>query len=121
YRDEPDPETSLFWWTMNAGKRSVTCALQVAAGREIFHKLVAVSDVVIETNESGTQALGLDYETLREVNPRIIVVSVTSWGQDAAAAEGKRRANDLVAAAAGGMMRFPQDDDEAPPFRTTMP
>jgi crotonobetainyl-CoA:carnitine CoA-transferase CaiB-like acyl-CoA transferase len=122
YRDEPGPENSLFWWTMNAGKRSVTCALQVATGRELFHKLVAVSDVVIETNEPGTQAaLGLDYETLRHVNPRIIVVSITSWGQSGPNADAKYRSNDLVASAMGGLMHFTQGDDEAPPVRTTMP
>src|SRR5690606_15170983 len=82
YRDKEGSDTSLYWWTMNAGKRSITCELRLEDGRKAFHRLVEASDVVIETCEPGTQAaLGLDYATLESVNPGIIVASISPFGQ----------------------------------------
>jgi len=122
YKDQPGTETSLFWWAMNAGKRSVTCALQVEAGRALFHRLVAVSDVVIETSEPGSQqALGLDYATLASVNPRVVVVSISPWGQRGPVGGAKQRSNDLIASAMNGLMHFDPASEETPPWRTTAP
>ena len=119
YQGNEDPECSLYWWTMNAGKRSVTCQLRLEAGREIVHRLVALSDIVIETNVPGTaRDLGLDYETLETANPGIIVVSITDFGQTGPYAA--YRATDIVGAAMGGLM-YLNGDDEHGPVRTTVP
>ena len=119
YRGQQGPEASLYWWAMNAGKRSVTCELRLEAGRELFRRLAAVSDVVIETEAPGTQAArGLDYEALATVNPGLIVTSVSNFGQS-----GPYRdwlATDIVASAMGGHMHL-NGDDEHGPVRTVAP
>ncbi len=119
YRDKEGADTSLYWWTMNAGKRSITCELRLEDGRKAFHKLVEASDVVIETCEPGTQAaLGLDYATLEAVNPAIIVASISAFGQTGPYANLK--ATDIVASAMGGHMNL-NGDAEHGPVRTTAP
>jgi formyl-CoA transferase len=70
------------WAAMGRNKRCVTLDLRKDRGKELFLSLVAKSDVVIENFRTGTMAKwGLDYETLRKVNPRIIVTHVTGYGQ----------------------------------------
>ncbi|MGE5595939.1 MAG: CaiB/BaiF CoA transferase family protein [Hyphomicrobiales bacterium] len=119
FRGEQGPDTSLYWWAMNAGKRSVTCELRLEPGRELAHRLVAVSDIVIETNPPGTAAaLGLDYATLSRVNPSIIVVSITNFGQTGPYKDWL--ATDIVASAMGGHMHL-NGDPERGPVRTTAP
>ncbi len=54
FRDDKGRESSLYWWAMNAGKQSVTCELRLEAGRDLFHRLVASADAVIETSAPGT-------------------------------------------------------------------
>ncbi len=82
FRGETGPDTSLYWWTMNAGKRSVTLQLKLAAGREILGRLIAVSDIVIESNVPGeAAAIGLDYASVSAANPAAILVSITNFGQ----------------------------------------
>lgn len=65
----------------NRGKRSVGVNLRSDAGKEIFTRLAAESDVVLSNFKAGTlESLGLDYETLRAVNPRIISVESSAFG-----------------------------------------
>jgi crotonobetainyl-CoA:carnitine CoA-transferase CaiB-like acyl-CoA transferase len=119
FRGEEGAETSLFWWVMNAGKRSVTCELRLEQGRELLHRLAARSDILVETCVPGTQAaLGLDYPTLRAVNPSLIVVSISGFGQTGPYA--KLHTSDIVAAALGGHMHL-NGDEEHGPVRTTVP
>ncbi len=113
FRGEEGLETSLWWWTMNAGKRSITCQLQLSAGRELVQKLVAQADIVIETCMPPTAAdIGLDYATLSAANPGIVVVSITNFGQT-----GPYRswhATDMVGAAMGGLMSVTGDPERGP-------
>lgn len=119
YRDEEGPESSLFWWTMNAGKRSITCELRLEQGRALLHRLAATADMLVETAVPGTQvALGIDYETLRAVNPQLVVVSISPFGQTGPYAG--LLATDIVASAMGGHM-YLNGDDEHGPVRTTAP
>lgn len=119
YRDQAGAETSLYWWTMNAGKRSITCELRLEQGRQLIHRLVQQSDIVIETNPPGAAAeLGLDYDTLAAINPSIIVISITPFGQTGPYAHLK--ATDIVGSAMGGHMHL-NGDDEHGPVRTTVP
>jgi crotonobetainyl-CoA:carnitine CoA-transferase CaiB-like acyl-CoA transferase len=66
----------------NSGKKSVSVDLKKPRGREIFLQLLRQADVLIEGNRPGVMArLGLGYEELRRVNPRLIYVSLTGYGQ----------------------------------------
>ncbi|HZP40896.1 MAG TPA: CaiB/BaiF CoA-transferase family protein [Candidatus Binatia bacterium] len=64
-------------------KRSLTLNLKAPEGRAIFHRLAKDADVVLEGSRPGAAArLGVDWETLRELNPRIIYCSISGYGQD---------------------------------------
>ncbi len=119
YRDEAGAERSLFWWAMNAGKRSVTCDIRRPEGKDVLRGLVEKSDIVIETNPPGKAAeAGLGYAALAAINPGIIVVSITNFGQTGPYKD--MQATDIVASALGGHM-FLNGDPERGPLRTTSP
>lgn len=70
-----------FFANLNVGKRSLTLDVRSERGREIVHRLVAASDVVVESFSSGVfRRWGLDYLRLRELNPRIVYVSASGFG-----------------------------------------
>jgi len=74
-------ETSILMMG-NRGKRSVTLALNRPEGQQILHRLAAVSDVLVENFVPDTvKRFNIDYETLKKVNPRLIYVSISGWGQ----------------------------------------
>src|SRR4029434_7488142 len=61
------------FWAFNRGKKSITLNLQTPEGKEVFYKLVKDADVVMENYRPGvTKKLGIDYETLKKLNDRII-------------------------------------------------
>ena len=77
----PTGETSSFL-AMNRGKRSVALDLKSPEGREIAQKLIENADVLIENFKTGTLArMGLDYETVASLNPRLVYCSITGFGQ----------------------------------------
>ncbi|MFN0096183.1 MAG: CaiB/BaiF CoA transferase family protein [Dehalococcoidia bacterium] len=113
YKGEAGKERSLLWWAMNAGKRSATCQLKLAAGRELMHRLVATADIVIETNQPGeAAALGLDYRSIRQANPAAVLVSITNFGQTGPYKSWQ--ATDLVAVAMGGQMHLNGSAERGP-------
>ncbi len=78
----PDREVSLMHTTVNRNKRALSLDVRTEAGRDIFLKLGAESDVMVENFKVGTMAgYGLGYEHLCEVKPDIVYVSITGWGQ----------------------------------------
>jgi CoA:oxalate CoA-transferase len=80
--DEPHPEKGLYFQYRNANKYGVTLNLETSDGRSIFKKLVKTADVLVETYPPGYMAsLGLDYETLKEINPGLVMASITEFGQ----------------------------------------
>src|SRR5688572_11375800 len=82
YQDEPGVETSLFHWHYNTNKRSITLDITRSDGQELFRRLVRTADVVVETFQPGyLSSLGLGYEDLERVNPRIVLTSITPFGQ----------------------------------------
>ena len=82
YKDIPHPEKSLFWMAYCSNKKSITLDLATADGQEVFKKLVRVSDLVIESFPPGyLEGLGLGYDILSEINPGIILTSITPFGQ----------------------------------------
>jgi crotonobetainyl-CoA:carnitine CoA-transferase CaiB-like acyl-CoA transferase len=67
----------------NAGKRSITLNLKTAAGKQIFQRLAATAQVVVENFRPGVMhRLGLDYEALRQANPGLIYCAISGFGQD---------------------------------------
>ncbi|MDI6880778.1 MAG: CoA transferase [Desulfitobacteriaceae bacterium] len=73
---------ALRWATMGRNKRCITLDLHQKVGKDLFLQLVAKSDLVLENFRTGTLAKwGLDYQTLRKANPKVIVVHVTGYGQ----------------------------------------
>lgn len=119
FRDEEGRESSLYWWAMNAGKRSVTCELRLEPGRDLFHRLVAGADAVIETSAPGAaKEIGADPRTLAKVNPGAVIVSITNYGQTGPARN--LPASDIVGSAMGGHM-YLNGSDEHGPVRTTAP
>lgn len=119
FKGEQGPNTSIYWWAMNGGKRSITLQLRLEAGREILRRLIATADIVIETNMPGEAgALGLDYPSVKAANPAAILVSITNFGQTGPYS--KWQATDIVGSAMGGHMHL-NGDDEHGPVRTTAP
>ena len=83
YKDIPDPEKSLYWFSLNANKRGITLGIDKADGREIFKRLVKTADLVLESFPPGhMDNLGLGYDGLCEVKPDIILTSITAFGQE---------------------------------------
>lgn len=119
YHDIPDPEKSLFWFAFNSNKRSITLNLEAAQGQELFKKLVQTTDFVIESFPSGYLArLGLDFASLSRINPRLIMTSITPFGQSGPYSGLK--GSDLVTQAMGVLLWQTGDTDRAP-VRTTLP
>lgn len=109
----PDPEKSLFWLAFSAGKRSVTLSLETQSGRGIFKTLAGTADFIIESFSPGyLDKIGLGYEILAELNPRLIMASVTPFGQTGPYKEYK--GGDLIASAMGGMVYCTGDTDRPP-------
>lgn len=73
----------LHFLAINRNKRSMTVNLKSAAGREVFLRLVRGADVVLESFRPGVlERLGLGYEQLKEVNPRLVYCAISGYGQD---------------------------------------
>ena len=83
FHDEPHQEKSLFFLVMNLNKKGATLNLEDAAGRKIFKELVSHVDVVVESHRPGwLESLGLGYPQLEEINPGLVMTSITPFGQD---------------------------------------
>jgi crotonobetainyl-CoA:carnitine CoA-transferase CaiB-like acyl-CoA transferase len=73
---------STYYASMNCGKRSVVLDLQTPQGRELARSLAAKADVLVENFRPGVmKKLGLDYETLSQLNPRLVYASISGFGQ----------------------------------------
>ena len=113
YQDDPASEKSLYWWAYNTSKRGITLDLETADGRDVFLKLVAKSDVVLESFTPGYLAgIGLGYDDLVEAKEDIILVSLTPFGQTGPYAQYK--ATDFINIAMSGNMYLTGDADRPP-------
>ncbi|MBA4181407.1 MAG: hypothetical protein C0506_12520 [Anaerolinea sp.] len=110
------PDDSILFAYLGAGKRSITADLDSVAGRDLVLRLIARADVVIDSYAPGALASkGIDVARLIESYPRLLVCSITPFGQDGPRAGW--RATALTAAAAGGQMSMCGDPDK-PPLKT---
>ncbi len=117
--DVPDPERSLHWWAYARNKRGITLDLDTDDGREKLRQLVAGADFLIESAAPGEMAArGLGYGDLAAINPALVYVSITPFGQDGPKAH--YAATDLTMLAAAGVLAL-QGDDERPPVRVSVP
>jgi crotonobetainyl-CoA:carnitine CoA-transferase CaiB-like acyl-CoA transferase len=95
--------SAAYYHSTNRGKRSIAIDLKAERGSEAIRRLAATSDVLIENFKTGGLAkYGLDYGTLRKVNPRLIYCSITGFGQTGPYAN--RAGYDFVIQAMSGMM-----------------
>jgi crotonobetainyl-CoA:carnitine CoA-transferase CaiB-like acyl-CoA transferase len=114
-----DPERSLLWLALNTSKRGISLDLDRERGREIYRRLAQRADAILETAEPGVLAeLGIDYESLRAENPRLVQCALTPFGRSGPYAS--YRAHDLVVVAMGGNAALTGDPDR-PPVRCTLP
>ena len=109
--DVPNLNRSLNFWQYNTSKRGVTLNLETEDGRRLFKALVPRADIVLESYDPGYLAsLGLGYQDLEKRNPRLIMCSITPFGQEGPWA--RLKTSDLVQLAAGGIMGSTGYDDE---------
>ena len=88
---------------LHRNKRSLALNLKEEAGKEVFYRLVTQADVVVENYRPDVKTrLGIDYDSLCDINPRIILASISGFGQDGPYA--KRPGFDQVAQGMGGLM-----------------
>jgi crotonobetainyl-CoA:carnitine CoA-transferase CaiB-like acyl-CoA transferase len=110
---EDNREASLWFWSYNRGKRSITLDLDSEEGQSEFKALAAGADIVIESSDVGQMASrGLSYEDLSALNPQLVFTSISAYGQTGPKATWA--ATDLTVAAAGMQMGLQGDDDRAP-------
>ena len=113
YRNDPDPEKSLYWFAYNTNKRSVVLDLAVSADRDRFCRLVETADIILENYAPGfLDSLSLGYASLCKIKPDIILTSITPFGQTGPKALYK--GCDLTAWASGGCLYVAGDPDRAP-------
>ena len=119
YKDIPHPEKSLHWFAYNANKRGITLNLETRDGKDLFKRLVQKADFVIESFHPGyMDAIGLGYSTLSEINPGIIMVSISHFGQTGPYSSYK--GSDIVDMAMSGYLYVTGDSDR-PPVRISVP
>ncbi|MBI4339942.1 MAG: CoA transferase [Chloroflexi bacterium] len=82
YHDDPHPEKSGLFLYLNTNKRGITLNLKTRLGKDILLELVKKADVVVESFRPGVmERLGLAYEDLEKVNPRLVMTSISNFGQ----------------------------------------
>ena len=101
--DDPHPDRSLHWLHFNTNKRSITLDITTPEGADLFLRLARKADVVLETFQPGyLDSLGLGYGDLSDLNPGLVYVSITAFGQTGPYRDFK--ASDLIGFAMGGYM-----------------
>lgn len=108
--------TSLWWYSQSRNKKSVTLDLRSPAGQDIVRKLVASADIVIENFRPGTlEKWGLGWEDLRQVNPALIMVRISGYGQTGPY---KDRPGFAAIAESMGGLRYVSGYPDRPPVRS---
>ena len=101
--DDPDPEKSGLFLYLNTSKRGITLNLKTEAGKKLFKELASEADAVVESFSPGVMdRLGLGYETLEKLNPKLVMASISSYGQTGPYRDYK--AGHLIQNAMGGWM-----------------
>jgi crotonobetainyl-CoA:carnitine CoA-transferase CaiB-like acyl-CoA transferase len=110
---------SLGFFNLNRNKRSFALNLKSKRAREVFYELVKTSDILLENYRPGvTKRLGIDYETLKTINPRLIYASISGFGQTGPWSQ--RPGFDLIAQAMAGTMSI-TGHEGGPPTKSGVP
>jgi formyl-CoA transferase len=105
---------------LNRNKRSLALDLKSLRGKEIFRKLAERADVLVENLRPGTMAdLELDYPRLSKLNPRLVYVAASGWGQDGPYAQ--RPGLDIMAQGMSGLMSITGEEGGAAPVKVGVP
>ncbi|MBI4186166.1 MAG: CoA transferase [Chloroflexi bacterium] len=113
FHNDAHPEKSLFWFAYNANQRGVTLNIEAVEGQKLFKRLAKRAHFVVESFPPGyLDELGLGYSALSQLNPSLIMTSVTAFGQDGPYRGWK--ASDIVISALSGSMYLAGDPDRAP-------
>lgn len=108
-----DPQESAYYLCCNRNKRSVAIDLANPAGAALIRRLAAQADIVVENFKvGGLKKYGLDYETLRAINPRLVYCSITGFGQTGPYAS--RPGYDVLAQGMGGFMAITGEEGGGP-------
>lgn len=106
-------KSAAYFHACNRGKKSVTADFRTEAGRNLVIELIKDADVVIENFKfGGLKKYGLDYESLKAINPRLIYCSITGFGQTGPYAE--RAGYDFMIQGMGGIMDLTGEPDREP-------
>jgi len=109
-------EESMYYVNLNRGKKSITINLKTEDGKNIFKELVKQSDVLLENFRPGTMnRLGLGYEELKEINPRLVYAAISGFGQYGPYSS--RPGYDIIGQAMGGLLSITGWPD-SPPTRS---
>ena len=104
---------SAYWVQYNSGKRSLSLNLRTEEGKDVLRRLVRVSDVLIQNFRPGTiDRMGFGYEALKTLNPRIVMVNISAYGQYGPLKD--RVGFDQVGQAMSGLMSLNGDPAEGP-------
>ena len=113
YEGAAETAKGALFLALNRGKRSVRVNLKVAAGKEVLLRLVADADVLLESFRPGVlDRLGVGYQRLREVNPRLVYCAISGYGQDGPNRD--RSGHDLNYLGLNGILGLTGDADGPP-------
>jgi CoA:oxalate CoA-transferase len=94
---------SVYFLSINRGKKSIICNTKTEEGRDVFKKLIGKVDVIVENLKPGAlERMGLGYETLKLINPKLVYVSVSGFGHSGPYSP--RPAYDMIVQAMGGII-----------------
>jgi crotonobetainyl-CoA:carnitine CoA-transferase CaiB-like acyl-CoA transferase len=107
---------SLYYANLNRGKRSITINLKQQKGKQLFRRLIAQCDVLMENFRPGTmERLGIGYDQLKKENPRLIYAAISGFGRTGRYKD--RPGYDIIGQAMGGLLAITGWPD-SPPTRT---
>ncbi len=113
FKDDPHPEKSGLFLHLNTNKKGITLNLKSATGEKILKALVSDADILVESFSPRVMpSLGLDYQTLEQINPKLVMVSISNFGQSGPYRD--FRASEIVEYAMGGEMYSTGTADREP-------
>ena len=105
FENRENPETSIPFLWLNTGKKSITLNLKSSRGKDVFKELIGQADFVVENfSPRFMSALGLSYETLSSINPHLIMVSISNFGNSGPYRDYK--ADEMELQAVSGLMHL---------------
>ncbi|GAA1309062.1 CoA transferase [Planotetraspora silvatica] len=109
----PDHDISTYYLAANRNKQSITVDMKSAEGHDLVERLVRQSDVLVENFRTGVlDRLGFPVERLHELNPRLVILSITGFGHDGP--EGGRPGYDQIAQGEAGLMSLTGPSPDEP-------